>query len=268
MKIPLVRFAACLLPLLAWAQTPSAGSTGLPQTRSGQVPAPDLAVNPAAEIKAVNPALPTLFIAGDSTAAKNNGDPIQGWGVPFADYFDLTKINVVNQARGGRSSRTFITEGLWDRLMAQVKAGDIVLIQFGHNDGDDVNERPAGSTKPLRARGSLPGLGEETRDLVNALTHQPETVHTFGWYIRRMLADVQAKGATPIVLSLTVRDIWTDGRIERGSGGFRQWDREIAAQAGIAFVDVTRIVADRYQALGPAQVKELYGPDHTHPNAA
>jgi lysophospholipase L1-like esterase len=75
--------------------------------------------------------------------------------VPFADYFDPTRVNVVNRARGGRSSRTFVTEGLWDQLMASVKPGDIVLIQFGHNDGGAINDTN-------RARGSLRGIGDET----------------------------------------------------------------------------------------------------------
>ena len=247
-----LRVALFLLPLLAFAQAP----------------APDLVANPAATAAPLNPALPTLFIAGDSTAAKNKGDPIQGWGVPFADYFDPAKINVVNLARGGRSSRTFITEGLWDQLLAQVKAGDTVLIQFGHNDGSPVNEDASVPREKWRSRGSLPGLGEETTEIDNVITKKHETIHTFGWYVRKMIADVKAKDATPIVLSLTVRDIWKDGKIERGSGSFRRWDREIATQAGVTFIDVTRIVADQYQALGAEKVHALYGPDHTHPNVA
>ena len=99
--------------------------------------------------------MPSIFIAGDSTAADGIPDAI-GWGRPFRAFFDPAKINVVNGARGGRSSRTFVTEGLWDRLLADVKPGDYVLIQFGHNDGGDIN----GETI---ARGSLPGLGDETR---------------------------------------------------------------------------------------------------------
>lgn len=255
MKTPLVRIAALLCPLFAFAQpTPT--------------PAPDLAANPAAAVGAPDPALPTVFIAGDSTAAKNNGNPIQGWGVPFADYFDLTKVNLANHARGGRSSRTFITEGLWDQLLAQVKAGDVVLIQFGHNDGSPVNEDESVPAARRRSRGSLPGLGDETRDIDNIVTGKPETVFTFGHYVRRMIADVRAKGATPVLLSLTVRNLWADGRVERGSGRYRQWSRELAAQAGIGFVDLSRIVADSYQAMGPEKVRALFGSDHTHTNAA
>jgi lysophospholipase L1-like esterase len=260
MKIPLVRFAAFLLPLFACAQTPSPGPA--------PALAPDLKANPAAEKQALNPALPTLFIASDSTAAKNNGNPVQGWGVPFADYFDPAKVNVVNLARGGRSSRTFINEGLWDQLLAQVKTGDVVLIQFGHNDGSPVNEDASVPPERRRSRGTIPTLGEETQEIDNIITGKHEIIHTFGWYLRKMIADVQAKGATPIILSLTVRNNWKDGKVERGSGNYRRLDRELAAQAGLAFVDLTRIVADQYQAMGPDEVKKLFGNDHTHTNVA
>lgn len=229
-----------------------------------QTHAPDLAANPPAAESNLNPALPTLFIAGDSTAAKNNGDPIQGWAVPFAEYFDANEINVVNRARGGRSSRTFITEGLWDQLLADVKPGDFVLIQFGHNDGGAINAEPPGSTRPLRARGSLPGLGDEAEEIDNVLTHQHETVRTFGWYLRKMIADVRARSATPILLSSTVRNLWHDGKVERGPGDFRKWTRLVAENAAVPFVDVTRIVADKYQQWGEAGVMNFFPGDHTH----
>jgi len=256
MKIPLVRMAALLMPACLFAGSDSV------------VPAPDLNANPAAVVVALDPALPTLFIAGDSTAAKNNGNPIQGWGIPFADYFDPAKINVANHARGGRSSRTFITEGLWDALLAQVKAGDIVLIQFGHNDGSPVNEDESVPVERRRSRGSIPGLGEETLEIVNIVNGRTETVHTFGWYVRKMIADVQAKGATPVLLSPTVRNRWENGRVERGAGPYRESGRKLAQATGVAFVDLTRIVADQYQALGPEKVAALFGGDHTHTNTA
>src|SRR6185436_8335583 len=72
-------------------------------------PAPDLATNAAARVTTLDPKLPTLFVAGDSTAARGTGEAQQGWAVPFANYFDAAKVNVANRARGGRSSRTFIT---------------------------------------------------------------------------------------------------------------------------------------------------------------
>ena len=260
--------AADATPTAAPPTQANVSATTKPASPATPAPAPDLATNPEATVNPLNPALPTIFVAGDSTAAKNNGNPIQGWGVPFADFFDPTKVNIANRARGGRSSRTFITEGLWDQLLAEVKPGDFVLIQFGHNDGGATNAEPPGSNRPLRARGSLPGLGEETEEIDNVLTKKHETVHTFGWYIRKMIADTKAKGATPLVLSLTVRNYWKDGKIERGSGSYRQWDHQIADTAGVAFLDLTRIIADQYQALGAEKTKELFAPDRTHMNPA
>jgi lysophospholipase L1-like esterase len=240
--------------------SPAAGETGNSKSVT-PAPAPDLTTNPAPAAVAINPALPGIFIAGDSTAARGNGTNQQGWAVPFADYFDKTRVNIVNRARGGRSSRTFITEGLWDQLLADVKRGDIVLIQFGHNDAGAVND-------DRRARGSIPGLGEETQEIDNLITKKHEVVHTFGWYVRKMIADTQAKGATPIVLSLTVRDIWKNGRVERGSGRYRQWAADVAKAERVQFIDVTDLVADQFDAMGEGKVKALYPRDHTHFNPA
>ena len=230
---------------------------------AGQEAAPAASTTPAGR-PALNPALPTIFIAGDSTAARGAGDRQQGWGEPFAAYFDPAAMNVANRARGGRSSRTFVTEGLWDQLLAEVKAGDTVLIQFGHNDGGPINDEPP---PPLRARGSLPGLGEETRAIDNVLTKRHEVVHTYGWYLRKMIAEVKAKGASPIVLSLTVRNRWADGRIERGSGRYSLWAYDVAKAAAVPFIDVTNLAADQLESLGENGTAALYPQDHTHFNA-
>jgi lysophospholipase L1-like esterase len=139
-------------------------------TSSTLLPAQDHA--PSGPPAASATARPSLFIAGDSTAA--NGAPgAVGCGKHLETFFDPSKLKVVNLARGGRSSRTFINEGLWDRLLEGVKAGDFVLIQFGHNDGGPINDE-------RRARGSLPGLGAESQEIDNLLTKQHEVVHTFG----------------------------------------------------------------------------------------
>ena len=207
-----------------------------------------------------NPARPSIFIAGNSTAARGAGERQQGWGVPFADYFDTTKVNVVNHARGGRSSRTFIAEGLWERLIADVKPGDVVLIEFGHNDGGAINDT-------LRARGSIPGLGEDSVVIDNVLTKKREVVHSFGWYMRKMIAETKAKGATPIVLSLTVRNRWQNGQIERGSGRYGQWSGQLAREAGVRFIDLSNLVADQLQPLGEERTKAMYVQDYAHFNA-
>ena len=207
-----------------------------------------------------NPKLPTIFVVGDSTA-NNHANGALGWGDPFIEYFDQAKVNVLNRARAGRSSRTFITEGLWDKVLTDMKQGDYVLIQFGHNDAGAINDA-------TRARGSLPGPGEETQEIDNLLTKKHEVVHTFGWYMRKMIADTKAKGAVPIVMSLTVRNIWKDGRVERGSGHFGEWAAEIAKSEKVAFIDVTKIITDEYEKRGEEKVKELFGPDHTHTSPA
>ena len=261
-NLPGLIFVAAMLVMLfvgrLSAQTNAPVKTGTPAPAPDL--APDLATNPPPPAVAIHPALPSIFVAGDSTAARGAGENQQGWAVPFADYFNPVKVNVVNRARGGRSSRTFVTEGLWDQWLADVKRGDIVLIQFGHNDGGAINDTS-------RARGSLPGIGEETQEIDNLLTKKHEVVHTFGWYVRKMIADTQAKGATPIVLSLTVRNVWKDGRVERGSSHFSQWAADIARAGHVQFINVTDLMADQYDAMGEDKVKALYPRDHTHFNA-
>src|SRR6478672_10725285 len=127
---------------------------------------------PADEAPVAGP--PTLFIAGDSTAAVNS--PAQkGWGVGFQNYFDPAKLIIVNAAKSGLSSRTFITSGSWDAIMSKVKPNDYVIIQFGHNDN--------GPVASFRFRGTMPSLGDETQEAHNA-QGQNETVHTFGWYLK------------------------------------------------------------------------------------
>jgi len=210
---------------------------------------------------ALNPKLPTLFIVGDSTAA-NNGDPnAVGWGVPFAAYFDPTRINIANRARGGRSSRTFITEGLWEGVLGEIKPGDIVLLQMGHNDGSAINDNS-------RARGSIPGLGAETQAIDNQLTKKHEVVHTFGWYMGKMIAEAEAKGARVIVLGLTVRDIWHGALVERGPGHYSDWSAQLARMHQLEFLDLTSAVANAYEKLGEDKVKAFFPRDHTHTSEA
>jgi lysophospholipase L1-like esterase len=208
--------------------------------------------------------LPSLFILGDSTAniggdAAVNAVQQLGWGTPFAAYFDPAKIHVVNAAKAGRSSRTFFTEGLWAHVELQLKPGDFVLIEFGHNDPGDLDGP--------KARGSLHGIGPETQEI----THPDgtrETVHTFGWYLEQYIAGVRAKGALPIMLSVTPRNIWTDGHVERGLGHYREWARQVAEAEDVDFVDVSGIVADAYEKLGKTKVTAFFPLNHTHTSPA
>ena len=224
---------------------------------------PALAAHLTEDTGTFNPAHPdpiastqsTLVIVGDSTAS--NGSE-RGWGDHFAKYFDVAKLKVLNRARGGRSSRTFFTEGLWQNALEELNQGDFVLIQFGHNDGGPPDQG--------RARGSLPGIGEDAREFTLA-NGTRETVHSFGWYLRKFIRDAKAKGAHPILLALTVRNIWRDGRVERGSGHFGNWSASVAQAEGIPWVDVSNIIANAYEREGEAATKALFPEDHTHTSA-
>jgi rhamnogalacturonan acetylesterase len=246
-----------LLATAAWAQTPTIPDAP-PQTS-------------VAQNAPLNPNLPTLFIVGDSTA-RNQVD--LGWGDHIAHYFDTTKINIANRARAGRSSRSYYNEGLWDNVLAEMKPGDYVIIQMGHNDG--------GTTTPqtdTKARASYKGLGDETVDypLPKPFTTGPlagqttETIHTYGWYIRKYIADTRAKHATPILMSVTIRNVWTPDangtpRIERDMG----YDVEItqlAKDMTVLYADMATVEADRLEALGPEKTAALFPIDHTHTSA-
>jgi rhamnogalacturonan acetylesterase len=208
--------------------------------------------------------LPTLFIIGDSTVKNGSGagaDGLWGWGDPIGEFFDKTKINVKNKALGGRSSRTYQSEGLWDKVLADLKPGDFVLMQFGHNDGGPLDKG--------RARASLHGVGEETQEVVMETTGKKEVVHTYGWYMRKYIADAKAKGATPIVLSPVPRNMWKDGKVAR-STDYGKWAADAAKAGDAAFVDLNGIIADKYDPLGPEKVLAEYftAADHTHTSVA
>jgi lysophospholipase L1-like esterase len=211
-----------------------------------------------------NPKLPTLFIIGDSTVRNGQGDGRKGqwgWGDVIGPYFDASKINVVNWALGGRSSRTYITEGHWAKVVAELKPGDFVMMQFGHNDGGAINDK-------TRARGTIKGTGDETQQIVNELTGKPETVHTYGWYMRKYIEDTKAKGATPIVCSMIPRKIWANGKIVRNSGDYAGWAEQVANAEHVPFVNLNEIIARRYDAMGPEKVDPLFGDPHTHTTLA
>jgi rhamnogalacturonan acetylesterase len=201
------------------------------------------------------PAHPTLFLIGDSTV-KNGTKGQVGWGQVISRWFDSSKITVTNRALGGRSSRTYLTEGLWSKVLAEVKAGDFVLMQFGHNDG--------GPLTGGRARASLKGVGDETQSVTNNGTN--EIVHTYGWYMRKYISDAKAKGATPIVLSPVPRNMWKDDKVLRAANDYGKWAAEAAKAEGVQFVDLNDIIARHYEEAGQKKVQEEYfGPsDHTH----
>jgi lysophospholipase L1-like esterase len=168
---------------------------------------------------------------------------------------------VVNRAVGGLSSRTYLTLGHWEKVLAMLKAADVVMMQFGHNDSGPLDDA-------ARARGTLKGTGEETQEIDNPITKAHEVVHTYGWYLRKFIADANARGATPIVCSLVPRKIWKDGKIVRASDSYGKWAAEVAAGESAGLVDLNEIVARKYDALGAEKVEPLFGDEHTHTSRA
>jgi len=211
---------------------------------------------------ALDPKLPTLWIVGDSTVHNPNRGQC-GWGDVIADRFDVSRINIVNRARGGRSSRTFQTEGMWDQVLAEAKRGDFVLIQFGHNDGGPLSG-------DNRERGSIRGTGDETKEVT--LTLKPnegkkEVVHTYGWYMGKYADDARAKGLVPIICTPIPRvpkERVTGPATQ--AGGYRAWATEVAQEKKVPLIDLEALILKRYLNLTPDQIKEKYfsTADNTH----
>lgn len=206
--------------------------------------------------------MPTLFLIGDSTVknGKGKGDSgLWGWGDFLGLYFKTDQINIQNDALGGTSSRTYRSMGLWDKVLAQLKPGDYVMLQFGHNDSSPVNDT-------LRARGTIRGNGEEKEEIINLLTQKQEVVHSYGWYIRSFISDIKAKGATAIVLSPVPRNSWTDGKVKRNEQDYGKWAKEAALQQGAWYIDLNSIIAAQYDTEGEGKVRAAYfnSTDHTH----
>ncbi len=251
--LPTRRLLASLLLALPLAPLQAQEFTATTDPARAQVTLPEPA----------NPALPSLILIGDSTV-RNGRDDGQGkgaegqwgWGTPLAAYLDTSKINVVNRAVGGLSSRTYRTSGHWDRTKPFIKRGDWVVMQFGHNDASPVNDNS-------RARGVLRGTGPEKEDITNLLTGKPETVFTYGAYLRGYIAEIRAAGATPVVASPVIRKRWeADGKtVTRAGGNFAGWAAEVAKQEGVAFIDLNEWGAKRYEALGKDIVATMFPPD-------
>jgi lysophospholipase L1-like esterase len=134
-------------------------------------------------------------------------------------------------------------------------------MQFGHNDGGPLDDA-------ARARGTLRGVGDESKEIDNPITKKHEVVHTYGWYLKKFIADARAKGATPIVCTLIPRKTWKDGKIARDGNTYAGWARQVAISEKTPLIDLNEIIARQYDALGPEKVEPLFGDPHTHTSLA
>jgi lysophospholipase L1-like esterase len=168
-----------------------------------------------------------VLIAGDSTASSyvESRAPQAGWG-QVLDYYLDDDIIVVNRAVSGRSTKSYIDEGKWDALLAEMRPGDIVLISFGHNDSrDDAPERYARADGAFRAN------------------------------LVRFARDTMKKGAIPVILSPAARRLW-EGPAMVETHGLYALNAGIAAESAPAlFIDLSNLSIAYFETLGREATK-------------
>ncbi|WP_285948698.1 pectinesterase family protein [Bacteroides congonensis] len=195
----------------------------------------------------------TIFMIGDSTMANkklDGGNPERGWGMVLPGFFS-EDIKIDNHAANGRSSKSFISEGRWAKVISKVKKGDYVFIQFGHND------EKADST-----RHTEPGT-------------------TFDDNLRRYVNETRTKGGIPVLFNSIVRrnfvqpqdaSIAKDVRRTPGEtkqpkegtvlfdthGAYLDSPRNVAKELGVVFIDMNKITHDLVEGLGPVESKKLF----------
>ena len=249
---------ACTLIILNIGTPVRASEPVSPQSSANLDSSRDIS-NKSGFLQDTNRTIPILYIVGDSTV-HNPSKTERGWGDVISKYFDASKIHVENHALGGRSSRTFITQGWWDKVLKTAKPGDYVLIQMGHNDGgplDDTN----------RARGTIRSLSEDTIDIYNPITKQPETVHTYGWYMRKYISDSRKQGLKPILCTPVPhcpKAVVSTGDVE--SSDYVRMSTEVAKSEQVPFVNINQITMSHYAGMAVSEIKEKYftPADNTH----
>ena len=223
---------------------------------------------------------PVVFITGDSTVKNSDKDPdgMWGWGAVANTIFDETKIDIINAAMAGRSCRSYLNEGRWERVYNSLKPGDFVLIQFGHNDISPIDKpkyRGAIATAKdtchvYRMQAAKEDLSKQNvidqKLKANTQVGSYEVVYSFGWYLKKFIQDVREKGATPILVSLTPRNEWPNGKIERRNDTYGKWYREVVEETGVEFVDLHNITADFLDKKCGKKEKAMkyFNHDHTH----
>lgn len=187
-----------------------------------------------------NDALPTIFLAGDSTVTDQPREPGASWGQMLTRFLRPT-VAVANHAESGETLKSFLTELRLDKLLSQMKRGDYLFLQFGHNDSK--SNWPQTYVEP-------------------ATTYQA--------YLRVFIAEARRRGAIPVlVTSVQRRQFDTGGRIRNSHGDFPDAVRTLAREEKVALIDLERASVLLYEALGPEKSPLAFsagGRDVTHHN--
>ncbi|CAD6447914.1 d85510e3-44a0-432a-9395-338215c8df51 [Sclerotinia trifoliorum] len=210
------------------------------------------AVDSRAEVRAAAAASPTVYMCGDSTMALGGGGTgTQGWGV-YLPY--SLKIPVVNDAKAGRSARSYTNENRFGEVIATIKSGDIVIIEFGHNDGGSLTPTDNG-------RSDCVGAGNET-----CTTAAGVIVQTYPTYLTNATELMVAKGAHVIISSPTPDNTCETGTCSYTSPRFTGYGEEVVKTVGSksSFIDHGTYLANQYAVLGASVVNTYYPNDHTH----
>ncbi|GHN02324.1 rhamnogalacturonan acetylesterase RhgT [Cytophagales bacterium WSM2-2] len=171
----------------------------------------------------------TVYLIGDSTMSikKTEAYPETGWGMPFTYFFDST-VTIDNRARNGRSTRSFLAEGLWQPVADRLKEGDYVFIQFGHND--ESKEKGERYATPEEYKNNLIKFVNETR----------------------------AKKANPILLSPVTRRKFKEGQIQETHKEYSPLVAEVAKQMNVPFLDMDTKSRELLQSWGEEKSKLLF----------
>lgn len=174
---------------------------------------------------------PTVYVIGDSTASIYESDlyPRMGWAQPLPDFFAPACATIADKALSGRSSKSFYDEGAWTPIRNALRAGDIVLIQFGHND--EKTDDAARGTDPFT---------------------------TFQKYLSIYIDDAQAKGAKPILLTPINRNNWSGGKLKDSHGDYPEAMRQLAETKKIPLVDATALTKAYFERIGQTATTALF----------
>ena len=174
----------------------------------------------------------TVFLAGDSTCASYRAQraPLTGWG-QVLNKFVAPGVRVSNRAASGRSTKSFIDEGRWDKLISAVKPGDFVIIQFGHND-------------------------RSTRE---KMKHYTDPAGSFRDNLKKMISDVRAKKAIPLLATPTVNCIFRDGKIyDDKLVAYREAIFAVGKSENVEVADFYDVCVKNFNALGESEALKLF----------